>query len=267
MMKFIAWVVIAGCASFNSDQQKEKYTLIWSDEFEKDGAPDSTSWTYDIGRGSNGWGNQELQYYTRENRNVQVKNGVLKITASKENGSWTSARVKSQGKRSFKYGKVVFRAKLPSGVGTWPALWLLGDDIPVKGWPSCGEIDVMEHVGKNPGIVQAALHTPSSHGDTKDKNSIPVPTYNSEFHDYELVWTEAKLQFSVDGKVFYTYAPTEKNQSTWPYDHPFYLIMNVAIGGGFGGAVDESLTTATMEVDYVRVYESTARKKKAIVQH
>ena len=265
-MKILVLCCVASCVWFNPEPPKAKYKLVWSDEFNKDGAPDSSAWTYDLGNGQDGWGNQELQSYTRDAENVQVKDGVLKITALKTNGEWTSARLKSQGRKSFRYGKIVFRAKLPTGVGTWPALWLLGEKVSTMGWPSCGEIDVMEHVGRNPGVVQAALHTPSSHGDTKDKASTAVSAFDSEFHDYELQWTEEKLQFLVDGKVFYTYAPSERNASTWPYDSPFYLIMNVAIGGGLGGPVESTLQRATMEIDYVRVYEITELKRKSVVQ-
>jgi beta-glucanase (GH16 family) len=238
-----------------SFEQKEKLKLVWSDEFRADGMPDSLSWTFDLGNGQDGWGNHEMQHYTKSTSNVYVKNGKLVIEAKKENDRWTSARLKSQGKKIFKYGKIVFKAKLPVGQGTWPALWMLGDNVTSSGWPACGEIDVMEHVGRNPTIVQSALHTPSSFGDTVNKGQKTVSTFDSEFHLYEVLWTKDKMDFSVDGVVFYTYAPSQKDYATWPFDHDFFLIMNVAIGGGFGGDVDPSLTLARMEVDYVRVYE------------
>jgi beta-glucanase (GH16 family) len=239
---------------FFSVPEPEKSKLIWSDEFNNDGMPDSTNWAYDLGTGFNGWGNNEIQYYTKSPENIYVKGGKLIIEAEKKYGQWTSARLKTHGKKSWTYGKIVFRAKLPGGKGTWPALWMLGDNISTVGWPLCGEIDIMEHVGKNPGVVQSALHTPASHGDTINKNSKTVSTFDSKFHTYEALWTPDKIEFFVDGDSYYTYQPSVKDKTTWPYDAPFYIIMNIAIGGGFGGEVDPALDFARMEVDYVRVY-------------
>jgi beta-glucanase (GH16 family) len=265
-MKILSVLCMAGCVWFTSDPPKEKLKLVWSDEFSNTGAPDSTSWAYDIGTGWEGWGNHELQYYTSDTKNVSVVDGKLKITAINEEGKWTSARLKTQGKKSWKYGRIVFSAKLPTGVGTWPALWLLGDNITSKEWPTCGEIDVMEHVGRNPGVIQSAIHTRATHGDTPNKQSTSLPSFNTEFHEYQLDWSEDKLEFSVDGTLYYTYSPPERNDSTWPFNNPFFLIMNVAIGGGLGGPVDPALKSATMEVDYVRVYEITGKNKKSISQ-
>ncbi len=200
-MKILSMLCLAGCVWFAGDPPKDKLKLVWSDEFSKDGAPDTTSWTYDIGTGWDGWGNQELQYYTRDPKNVFVSDGKLRITAINDGGGWTSARLKTQGKRSWKYGRIVFRAKLPTGVGTWPALWLLGENITSKDWPACGEMDVMEHVGRNPGVIQSAIHTSASYGDTPNKQSIPLPSFSTEFHEYQLDWTEDQLDFSVDGKL------------------------------------------------------------------
>jgi beta-glucanase (GH16 family) len=229
--------------------------LIWADEFNVDGAPDPSNWGYDTG--ANGWGNNELQEYTTSGSNVRVENGMLVIEARKSGGSWTSGRVKSQGKRNFTYGKIVFRAKLPPGQGTWPALWMLGEGVSSIGWPACGEIDVMEHVGKNPGIVHSSLHSTSSSGNTVNTGTTTVTDFNSNFHLYEALWTPDKIQFSVDGIAFYTYNPASKTSATWPFNAPFFIIMNIAIGGNFGGPeVDPSLTFARMEVDYVRVYQN-----------
>jgi beta-glucanase (GH16 family) len=261
-MKIFCVLCLMGCALFNTTPPKEKYKLVWSDEFSKDGAPDPLVWQFDMGNGSDGWGNHEVQYYTNESSNVKVKDGKLIITAINNNGNWTSARVKTQGKKSWRYSKVVFRAKLPTGRGTWPALWMLGENVSTKGWPACGEIDVMEHVGRDPGIVQCALHSPASHGNTIHKQSTPLPTFDSEFHNFEVNWDHEKIDFSVDGKLFYTYAPDVKDESTWPYDQPFFLIMNIAMGGGLGGPIDPALKTAVMEVDYVRVYEKKVSSKK-----
>jgi beta-glucanase (GH16 family) len=182
-----------------------------------------------------------------------VKGGRLIIEAKKKDNQWTSARLKGQGKKTWTYGKIVFRAKLPGGKGTWPALWMLGDNVTTAGWPACGEIDIMEHVGRNPGVVQCAMHTISSHGDTVNKSSKTVGTFD-KFHTYEILWTEQKIEFFIDGDSYYTYQPSVKDNKTWPYDAPFFIIMNIAIGGGLGGDVDPALNFARMEVDYVRVY-------------
>lgn len=227
--------------------------LVWSDEFNGTGLPDSRYWGYDLGSG--GWGNQEIQNYTNNVNNVRQENGRLIIDAIKSGSNWTSARVKTQNKKSFKYGKIVFRAKLPTGVGTWPALWMLGENISTVGWPACGEIDVMEHVGRNQNVIQAALHTPSSYGDTQNKKSTIINTASTEFHEYSVLWNAEKLIFAVDDIPFYTYNPAVKTSLTWPFNANHFLIMNIAIGGTFGGPVDPLLNSARMEIDYVRVYE------------
>lgn len=251
LFSWLMAAVMSGCNPPGVAEDK----LVWSDEFTRPGAPDSANWTYDIGYGSNGWGNNESQYYTDRPENARVENGLLVIDAVRSDSGWTSARLKTQGKHSWKYGRVVFRAKLPAGVGTWPALWMLGDDITHVGWPRCGEIDVMEHVGRNPAVVQSAMHTPSSHGNTVNKGETSVPTFDKDFHEYQVEWTQDSINFSVDGKRFYSYAPEVKNAESWPYDKPFFIIMNIAIGGNFGGTVSEDLRGARMEVDYVRVYQ------------
>lgn len=233
-------------------------SMIFSEEFNYSGAPNSSKWTFDIGRGDNGWGNSEAQYYTQRPENVVVDNGILKITAKKENyegANYTSTRLKTQGKFSFRYGKVEVRAKLPQGGGTWPAIWMLGSNITSVGWPAAGEIDIMEHVGNNPNTIISAIHTPSSHGNTQNKATTTVSNATSEFHVYGLEWTPEKLVFSVDGKVHYTYNPTEKNSNTWPFDSNQFLILNIAVGGTLGGSIDPDFVSGTMEVDYVRVYQ------------
>jgi beta-glucanase (GH16 family) len=241
-----------------SCSKKENSKLLWSDEFETPGPPDTLKWNYDLGDGcpaNCGWGNNEAQSYTNDLANVRVDSGNLIIEATLNEGHWTSGRITSKGKMNFTYGHIVFRAKLPAGKGTWPALWMLGENISSIGWPACGEIDVMEHVGKNPGVVQSALHTPSSFGDTVDKKSINLSTFDSEFHDYEAIWTAGGIDFLVDGVKFYTFSPEVKDDKTWPFHAPFFIIMNIAMGGNFGGPdIDPSLTSVKMEVDYVRVY-------------
>lgn len=258
-------------ATFHPDESKnyipENYQLIWSDEFDEEGKPSKTNWTYDIGSLYNGWGNREVQYYTKKDKNVRVENGHLIINALKDNkGNWTSARVKSEGLQHFKYGLIEFRAKLPVGSGTWPALWMLGKDISLVGWPTCGEIDIMEHVGKNPGNIISALHDPASHGNTQNKGNIFVGTTDSEFHTYAMKWTTDSISFMVDGEMHYSYSPAVRNEQNWPYDDEFFIIMNIAIGGNLGSdpkfetkglkdGIDPALSSAVMEIDYVRFYQ------------
>ena len=180
--------------------------------------------------------------------------------------TWTSARIKTQKKFSFTYGKVVFSARLPVGIGTWPALWMLGESITTSGWPACGEIDVMENAGKNPGAIRSSLHTSSSYGNTVNTKAIMVSNTTTQFHEYQAVWTPEKIQFSVDGDLYYTYNPASKTNLNWPFNKPFFLIMNIAMGGNYGSdvryetgglknGVDPALTLARMEVDWVRVYK------------
>lgn len=232
--------------------------LIFSDEFDVAGAPDPTFWTYDIGRGQDGWGNQELQYYTDRPENVIVSDGTLKITALREDfqsAQYTSTRLKSQGLFNFTYGRVDIRAKVPEVGGTWPALWMLGEDFPTVGWPATGEMDIMEHVGNNANVIQAAVHSPSSFGDTQNKDEIRIDDATTEFHVYSLNWSPQQLTFMVDDEIYYIYNPDVKDADTWPFVDDFFLIMNLAIGGTLGGEVDPAFSEALFEVDYVRVYQ------------
>lgn len=232
--------------------------LYWADEFNGTGSPNSTNWTHEIGTGDNGWGNGESQYYTSRLENSKVEGGVLKITAkaeSYEGSNYTSARLISAGKLDFTYGKVEIRAKLPQGGGTWPALWLLGSNIYTVGWPACGEVDIMEHIGNNQGNVQSAIHTPSSYGATVNHGSQFLDDVSTEFHVYSVDWTSEKMVFSVDGVVHYTYNPSTKDSNTWPFNSDQFIILNVAMGGSFGGTIDPNFVTSTMEIDYVRVYK------------
>jgi beta-glucanase (GH16 family) len=227
-------------------------SLIFSDEFDKAGAPDPGKWGYDLGN-NNGWGNNELEYYTNRADNVIVADGKLKIMLKKENFSgytYTSARLLSKGKFNFKYGRVEFKAKLPVGAGTWPALWALGSNIDTTPWPACGEIDIMEHVGNQQNKIFATLHYTGHSGGNGVGNTTMIPTASTEFHVYSMEWTATQMKFAVDGTVFHTFA----NSASTPFNANFFLIMNVAMGGNFGGAVDPAITNATMEVEYVRVY-------------
>ena len=229
-------------------------SLVWADEFDIAGPPNSSNWDYDTGTGSNGWGNNESQYYTNRPENVIVQNGVLKIIPRKENfggAQYTSARILSKGKKSFKYGKVEVRAKLPSGGGTWPALWLLGDDISSAGWPACGEIDIMEHTGNIPDKITCALHYPGHSGGNPDGGYTTIQNAESEFHTYAIEWNAGFIKFYTDNQLYYTFS----NNSSVPFNKNFFLILNCAMGGNYGGAIDPGFTTSTFEIDYVRVYQ------------
>jgi len=226
-------------------------TEIWADEFDVDGAPDSSKWGYDLGAG--GWGNNEPQYYTNRPENVIVQGGILKIITKKENysgSSYTSARLKTSGKFSFKYGEVKIRAKMPSYGGTWPALWMLGDNIGSVGWPACGEIDIMEHLGNQLNKIYGTLHYPGHSGAGGDSTSTIISNAATEFHVYSIDWRADAIKFYVDDKLFKTFV----NSSSIPFNQNFFLIVNCAIGGNFGGAIDPNFVSSIFEIDYVRVY-------------
>ncbi|MCG1037771.1 glycoside hydrolase family 16 protein [Polaribacter sargassicola] len=229
-------------------------TLVWEDDFNTDGAPDAANWTYDLGTGSNGWGNGEAQTYTDASENVRVENGSLIITAKADgNGGYTSARLKSQGLFKFTYGRVEVSAKLPASAGTWPAIWMLGSNNPVVGWPACGEIDIMEQTGSAKNTVLGTTHwfdvasnAAASYGTTTE-----VTNASSEFHLYSLEWSETSLKIYLDGVMYYEIA----NNETLPFNEDFFLILNVAMGGTLGGDIPDTFTEDTMEIDYVRVYQ------------
>ena len=226
-------------------------TEIWSDEFNIDGAPDTNKWTFQIW--DPGRVNNELQSYTNRPENAIVEGGVLKIKTIREKygkGDFTSSRLESNGKFDFTYGKIVIRAKLPTGVGTWPAVWMLGSNVGSAGWPACGEIDILESVGKNPNQNHSSLHSPGRSGNTPDTGTIKVPNDNTEFHIYTADWRSDYIKFSVDDVVYYSFVNSDK----FPFNKNFYLIVNLAMGGVWGGPVDPNFTSSTFEVDYIRVY-------------
>jgi beta-glucanase (GH16 family) len=227
-------------------------SLYWSEEFNTNGAPDATKWGYDLGAG--GWGNSELEYYTSRSQNVIVEGGVLKIKAIKEsyNGSeYTSTRLLSKDKFAFTYGKIEVKAKLPAGVGTWPAIWMLGSDIGTAGWPACGEIDIMEHRGSELNKIFGTLHYPGHSGGNADGSTKVITNATTEFHVYSVDWTATSIKIYVDDVLYHTVT----NSSSIPFNHNFFIILNVAMGGTFGGSVDPNFTNATMEVDYIRLYK------------
>ena len=225
--------------------------LVWSDEFDVDGAPDATKWGYDLGAG--GWGNQEAQNYTNSAANSVVSNGNLVITAINSGGNYTSARLKSENKFEFTYGKVEVRAKLPSGGGTWPAIWMLGANYDQAGftWPACGEIDIMEHKGNVPNVIHGTLHYPGNSGGNGNGNTTTITGASTDFHIYKTIWSPTSIQIFVDDVLFHSVP----NSNAIPFNHDFFLILNVAMGGTFGGAIDPGFTQSSMEVDYVRVYQ------------
>ncbi|GAB4464462.1 MAG: hypothetical protein OHK0029_34460 [Armatimonadaceae bacterium] len=232
------------------------WKLVWSDEFNYSGLPDPKKWDYEVGLIRN----KELQYYTKNRReNVRVENGNLVIEARKEpfeGSAYTSGSINTLGKFGFQYGRVEVRAKLPNALGTWPAIWMMGVDRTVVGWPRCGEIDIMEHVAHNPGVIHATLHQIN---DMKKNwsigKTIPVPDYADQFHVYTAEWHPDRLEFFVDDKSYFTY-PYE-GPSRWTFDKPFYLLINLAIGGSWGGqkGVDETAFPQKYLVDYVRIYQ------------
>lgn len=227
--------------------------MVWNDEFEVDGAPDPTKWSYNLGAG--GWGNSELQHYTDRLDNAVVQNGVLKIIAKAENFSgsnYTSARLVTENKFEFKYGKVEVRAKLPSGGGTWPAIWSLGENYATNPWPACGEIDIMEHKGNFPNTIHGTLHYPGRSGGNADTGTTTASNVSSEFHVYKVIWSPTSIKFYIDNQpAFHSFV----NSASTPFNSNFFLILNVAMGGTFGGTVDPAFSQSAMEVDYVRVYQ------------
>lgn len=233
---------------------------VWSDEFDVAGLPNTAKWGYDLGGG--GWGNNELQYYTNLQNNAKVQNGNLEITARKEltgGLNYSSARLVSKNKGDFLYGRIETRAKLPSGRGTWPAIWMLPTDWAYGNWPKSGEIDIMEHVGYDANKVHFSVHTESynhSIGTQKTSSQI-IPTAISDFHKYRVDWTPYAVRGYFDDQLVFTFVNEGKGAAAWPFDKRFHLLLNLAIGGNWGGAqgVDDSIFPQTMLIDYIRVYK------------
>lgn len=239
-------------------------TLVWSDEFDYTGLPDSTHWGYDLGDGCPnvcGWGNNELQYYTRDRKNARVEKGMLVVEARRESiggKMYSSARLVSKFKGDWTYGRIAVKAKLPKGKGTWPAIWMLPTDWKYGDWPASGEIDIMEFVGYMPDSLFGSIHTKSfNHAiGTQSTKGIFVNDLSTTFHEYGIDWTPDRIDFLFDGKVFHSFKNQKTGADAWPFDQRFHLILNMAVGGNWGGkmGVDESIWPQRMEVDYVRVY-------------
>lgn len=218
---------------------------------------DMTIWNYELGDGCPdlcGWGNNERQFYTKEN--VAVKNGNLILTAAFDGERYTSGKISTKNKIEFQYGTIEVRAKLAIGQGAWPAIWMLGSNISEVGWPRAGEVDIMEYVGKNPHEIHSTLHTPDSHGQSKNTKITTHTSIENGFHVYKAHWTEDFIKFYIDDVLTYTFSPELKDENTWPFDQPFYLILNLAVGGNFGGPeVDNKIFPQEFVIDYVKVYK------------
>lgn len=236
------------------DTDVDYTNLIWSDDFDVDGAPDPAKWSYNTGTGQNGWGNNEKQNYTDSPDNVVVQGGILKITAKKETSGgqdYSSARLVTDNKFKFTYGKIEVRAKLPTGGGTWPAIWMLGQNYATNEWPACGEIDIMEHVGNNQDVIHGTLHYPGRFGGSADTGTKTIPNVSSEFHVYKAVWSPTSVKIYVDDTLVHSVS----NAVSLPFNSDFFIILNVAMGGNLGGNIDPAFTQSSMEIDYVKVYQ------------
>ncbi len=236
-------------------------TPVWQDEFDYTGLPDPARWGYDLG--GSGWGNNELQYYTNKAENARVENGKLVIEAREESlgaNKYTSARLVTKKKGDWLYGRMVVRAKLPQGRGTWPAIWMLATNqtYGTDYWPDNGEIDIMEHVGFDPTVIHASAHTKAYYFkiNTQKTATTTLPNAFTEFHDYILEWTPVELKMSIDQTQYFSFVNPGSGWQGWPFDKSFHLLLNVAVGGDWGGqkGVDAAAFPQRMEVDYVRVY-------------
>ena len=230
--------------------------VIFEENFEGDEL-NMEHWNYEEGDGCPhlcGWGNNERQIYDRDY--VEVKDGKLVITAVKKGDQYVSGKINSKDKVEFKYGEIEVRAKVATGHGIWPAVWMLGHDIDEVGWPASGEIDIMEYVGKEPQRVFTSLHTPASHGNTVNTEKVKVEDVEEGFHLFKAVWTEDFIEFYIDGESIYKFVPEEYDEAHYPFQKPFYFLVNMAVGGNFGGPdVDDSIFPQKFYVDYIKVTE------------
>lgn len=251
--------LISGCDPDDTQTVTNFTNLVLEEEFENDGAPNPAVWGFDIGTGQNGWGNQELQYYTDRPENVKVENGVLLITAREESfsgSSYTSARLLTKDKFEQQYGRFEARMRLPWGKGIWPAFWMLGADIDENPWPGAGEIDIMEYRGQDPTILIGSVHGPGySAGEAVSKEyDLVNDRFDTGFHIFGIEWGPNYINFYVDD-VLYNRITPEDVPGEWVFNKPFYILMNLAVGGTFVGSPNEETEfPQTLLVDYVRVY-------------
>lgn len=235
------------------------YTLVWSDEFSGN-VINQSNWNFETG--GSGWGNHELENYTGRPQNAFQSNGNLIIEARKEDlggNSYTSARMTSYNKKTFTYGRIDIRAKLPVAKGMWPALWMLGSDIATNPWPKCGEIDIMELIGTNPKQVIGSMHWPQADGSNGTINNayqLATEDFSQQFHVFSIIWVENSIQFFVDDHLFFTGTSASISSGTYAFNHPYFLIMNVAVGGDWPGPPDATTVfPQRMFVDYIRVFQ------------
>jgi len=253
----------------HADDGKD-WQMVWSDEFDTDGLVDTAKWNYDTIGNEYGWGNNEAQWYTVANpENCKIENGILIIAAKEEPVSgkeYSSARLTTKGKGDWKYCKAEVRAKLPAGNGTWPAIWMLSSDYIYGGWPKSGEIDIMEHVGFNPDTVLSTIHTEKFNHmiGTQVGKRTGLPTATADFHVYAMEWEKNEIRSYVDGNQYFSFKNSGEGHEAWPFDQPFHLILNLAIGGGLGGqkGIDNSRFPHHFEIDYVRVYQKNVNTEK-----
>lgn len=258
----LAMLIFSGC-DLQYSSKSGGPELVWSDEFNGDEL-DPSRWTAYVGDGCPGlcgFGNDELQYYSDRAENVKVEDGKLIITAIKDSlksRAYSSAKLLTKDQKSWKYGRIEVKAKLPQGKGTWPAIWMLPDKNKYGGWPRSGEIDIMEHVGYNPGMIYGTVHTLSFNHmkGTQKGDSTLVADFSESFHEYAIEWREDQIDWFIDGQPYHSFNNTGKNSDDWPFDQSFHLILNLAVGGSWGGSrgIDDSIWPQSMEIDYVRVY-------------
>lgn len=273
---------IAGCKNHSESiknqsvkNEKKEYTLLWADEFEGTGEPDPSNWNYETGFIRN----NEAQYYTSDPKNVRLEDGFLIIEAHKEQvkndafvsendknwikntefGEYTSASLTTKALNEWQYGKVSVRAKLPKGTGTWPAIWMLGENWKEAGWPKCGEIDIMEHVGYEKDSIYGTVHTEAFNHikGTEVGKAVFIENPYDDFHEYSIQWTPEKIEFILDGNVYHQFENIHKTDAEWPFDQPFHLKLNLAIGGSWGGlkGIDDRIFPQQLIIDYARVYQ------------
>ena len=248
---FLFILIIQSCS------EKAEWELVWADEFDYSGSPATESWDYEIGHIRN----HELQYYTKHSQNVRVEDGLCIITARLEGeDSITSASINTFGKMDFLYGRMEVKGQIPSALGTWPAIWMLGTKLSEMGWPACGEIDIMEHVGYDPDRIHANIHNKAYNHSigTNKGNQIEVKDPMADFHIYAVEWFEDHMDFFMDDSLYFSFEnDMEGNNDTWPFDKSHYLLINLAFGGSWGGekGVDTSLLPMEYKIDYVRYFK------------
>jgi beta-glucanase (GH16 family) len=253
-------LLFTGCSIDEKQTVITKTHLVMQDEFDTDGVLNTATWSYNIGTGANGWGNNELQYYTDRPENISIENGSLKITARKENysgSSYTSARILTKGKFEQKYGRIEARIKLPWGKGIWPAFWMLGANSDTVLWPQSGEIDIMEYLGNKPTQVFGTVHGPGYSGGSAITKTYTLPNnrFDNDFHIFGIEWGENYINYYVDDVLYNQITPKDV-KGEWVFNQPFYIILNVAVGGTLPGSPNsDTVFPQTMLVDYVRVYE------------